>query len=614
MTLSIIIPAYNAEPYIDELINVLKPQITEEVEVIIVDDGSRMPYLAPYDWVNVCRQENAGVSAARNKGLDKAAGEYIAFIDADDLVSPNYISAILNKIKKEQFDYCYLSWDSFGVWKQEVKIRSVKDKFPAWNLCVWNRVYKRELIGDTRFNLKKLIAEDAEFIRNIEKGKKSFISEIVYHYRSDTPNSLTKRFNNGKLDTKRIVYYYPEVKKDMTFLIDEFKEADKDVEVILLTNNNCIPELSNYAMVMKPKNIKGTELRGKKCSFFTKLELPLAADVILYMTNGHNIGGIETFIYNFCLFLSKTYKIIVIFDNYDKDQLSRLSKLVRCERHTSKIKGQCKTLIINRITDNIPSGIQYDRVIQMVHTCEMGRYIVPDGRDETVFVSAAAQKSFNKPGKIIHNLVNVTDKKEPILLISATRLTYEKGEDRMIALARKLRELDIPYVWMIFTSGKFKRTEPGMVFMEPTLDIGPFIQKADYLVQLSDVESFCYTIAESLMLGTPVITTPIDVLPELNVVDGENAYVLPFDIDSCEDLNKIYDRPLKFKYNYDNQNIIDEWKQLLDQEHLNNKVTVSVIKPFNDLQLQKHVSLGKKYEVSRERAAELVKAGYCIIV
>ena len=64
--LSIIIPAYNAEPYIDELINSLKPQITDEVEVLVVDDGSRQPYLAPYDFVKVFRKENGGCSTARN--------------------------------------------------------------------------------------------------------------------------------------------------------------------------------------------------------------------------------------------------------------------------------------------------------------------------------------------------------------------------------------------------------------------------------------------------------------------------------------------------------------------------------------------------------------------
>ena len=90
MKLSIIIPAYNAEPYIDKLIERLEPQISKDIEVIVVDDGSKKPYKGP-KWAKVIRQENGGASAARNTGLDKAKGDYIAFIDADDLVTEDYI-------------------------------------------------------------------------------------------------------------------------------------------------------------------------------------------------------------------------------------------------------------------------------------------------------------------------------------------------------------------------------------------------------------------------------------------------------------------------------------------------------------------------------------------
>ena len=91
MKLSIIIPAYNAEPYIEHLINRLKPQINKNVEVLVVDDGSKFPYLAPYKWVRVIRQENKGLAGARNTGIEKTTGEYIHFIDADDLVPENYV-------------------------------------------------------------------------------------------------------------------------------------------------------------------------------------------------------------------------------------------------------------------------------------------------------------------------------------------------------------------------------------------------------------------------------------------------------------------------------------------------------------------------------------------
>ena len=171
--LSIIIPCYNAEPYIDELLKVLLPQTRgrSDIEVIVVDDGSRFPYLPPCPGVKLIRKENGGVSSARNVGLENASGEYIAFIDADDLVAGNYISKVMEKIE-EGFDYCYISWKAFGCWNIIVQLSSIEDKFPAFNVCVWNRIYKRSLIGDVRFNEKKVIAEDAEFIRAMERGKR----------------------------------------------------------------------------------------------------------------------------------------------------------------------------------------------------------------------------------------------------------------------------------------------------------------------------------------------------------------------------------------------------------------------------------------------------------
>ena len=117
MKLSIIIPYYNAENYTKQLLECLDRQMDPEVEVILIDDGSDEPYKADYEWLKIRRKKNGGASTARNKGLDLAQGEYVAFIDADDLVADNYIKTILQKIQEEQFDYCYLSWKTLpGRW------------------------------------------------------------------------------------------------------------------------------------------------------------------------------------------------------------------------------------------------------------------------------------------------------------------------------------------------------------------------------------------------------------------------------------------------------------------------------------------------------------------
>ena len=233
--LSIIIPVYNAEPYIHELIDCLAPQITEEIEVICVDDGSRTPFVSADERIKCIRQSNGGVSKARNTGLEAAQGKYVAFIDADDMVSEDYVKTILAKIKEEQFDYCYLSWRTFGGgWNYKVELKSIQDKFPEFNLCVWNRIYKRSMIGNVRFNEAKKIAEDAQFIREVkEEGKKkAFIPQALYFYRTGHGGNLTERFTKGEIDTKRYVYYFKHITKDMEWLIPEITERDKEAEGI----------------------------------------------------------------------------------------------------------------------------------------------------------------------------------------------------------------------------------------------------------------------------------------------------------------------------------------------------------------------------------------------
>lgn len=187
--LSIIIPTYNRNESLIRLLQVLQPQITNEVEVIVVDDHSDNELKLEFPtWLKYIRLEenSGGASIPRNKGLDIAKGEYITFIDSDDLVSDDYIETILEKTK-EDWDFCYISWQG----KSNKVI--IRDTAPTWNCCVWNSVYKRDLIGDKRFDPKLKMAEDYDFNRKVRNGKKANITKILYYYNEDTPNSLTKQ-------------------------------------------------------------------------------------------------------------------------------------------------------------------------------------------------------------------------------------------------------------------------------------------------------------------------------------------------------------------------------------------------------------------------------------
>ena len=626
--LSIIIPYYNAKEYTDELLSLLDKQIdTEEIEVLLIDDGSKEEYTANYNWLKIIRQDNGGASAARNTGLDNAIGEYISFIDSDDLISDNYIETILNKIKEEHFDYMFLSWDSFGGWNTTTVLKSVDDEFPDWNLCVWNRVYKRELIGDIRFNIKKLIAEDAQFIRAVQTNckKKSFTDKILYHYRSNTPNSLTKRFANGDLSTERIVYYYNKITKDMQYLIDDVKLLDKYAEVIIMTNDNQLPELKNYAMVMKPTVIKGTELRGEDTSLFTKVDIPIKTQLVIWTDKTFAIGGIETFIYSFCLNMKKYYDIIVLYNEMDIEQIRRLQPHVKVLKNNLKTKIICDNLLVNRITDSVPNNIIYNKKIQMIHCCKLvDNWKVNQNNDVIIPVSSTVKESFKEDigeheNEVINNLMYPIERKRVLRLITGTRLTFEKGKNRIITFAKELNKKQIPFIWTIFTDTPLKEKIDGVVCMPPTLDLTSWIAASDYLIQLSDSEAFCYSLVEALSLGVPVITTPLPILDDIGFEEGINGWTVPFDMNNIDNIiDNIYNIKLNFNYKYDNTPIIEKWRYILgNTQPLNTYkytpekiVKIRIIKTYYDTELKRNVKPQEIIETKSLRADLIVSMGY----
>lgn len=197
MKLSIITPYYNTYEYTVKLAERLIPQLTDETEWIIISDGCPMQDLDS-DILSICDEYNnwnvvtilmpknsGGASVPRNKGLDYAKGKYIAFVDSDDMVSPDYIQKILEKTN-EEWDYCFMSWET-----QTGKF-IIKDEPPSWNCCVWNCIYKKELIGNERFNPELRIAEDYDFNKRVRKGKRANIKDILYIYDMERPNSLCR--------------------------------------------------------------------------------------------------------------------------------------------------------------------------------------------------------------------------------------------------------------------------------------------------------------------------------------------------------------------------------------------------------------------------------------
>lgn len=621
MKLSIIIPAYNAEPYIDELLKRLNDQMIPVVEVIVVDDGSRFPYLAPYPWVKVIRQQNGGVSSARNAGLDVATGEYVAFIDADDLISKDYVEKVFLAMREDP-DFIYLSWETFGEgWKAKVKITDETQKFPPWNQCVWNRIYKRSMIGDVRFNEKKIIAEDAEFIRKVkEKGrKKAFIPETVYFYRTTQRNSLTERFNRGEVDMDRIVYYYPQLPKELGPLIREIERESESAEVIVMTYDNS-EELEEACMVLEPAPINATERRGVYTNEVNIIERPIRAQVVIYQGRMHEIGGVETWIFNFVKIFKDKYDILVLHGQQSSEtQLDRLREMVPVMRNGNK-KIVCDTFLNMRITDEVPKNIVAKQVIQLCHLCQMKEnYQIQKKHDLVIFPSEVAKKSFEvqTEGKVIQNMTLNERAEKALFLVSASRFTYEKGEQRMYVLADRLKKAGIPFVWLVFTDAEIRQGN-GIIKMSPTMDVKSYVAAADYLVQLSDKESFCYSIVEALEQETAVLTTPIEVLKEIEFQDGVHGYVLPFDMiitdEKLETIWKEVPEIVSYGRKKENARIKKQWTEILGDtkkrwKEFKGQVKIRVIYSYYDTEKKRMVSEGEEFVEEAKRAEWLIRNG-----
>ena len=189
MKLIIITPYYNTLEYTKKLAEVLSPQLTEDVEWIIIDDGTDEKELDKLKTKVIHLKENSGgAGKPRNIGLDNAKGDYIAFIDSDDLVSDDYIESILKAIEKNP-EMIYLSW------KTKSGNLKITGRLPKWNCAVWCRVYKRSIIGYVRFDEKLKIAEDWDFNERIEYSNACYIRNTVYIYNSGRKGSL---MNGGR--------------------------------------------------------------------------------------------------------------------------------------------------------------------------------------------------------------------------------------------------------------------------------------------------------------------------------------------------------------------------------------------------------------------------------
>jgi len=235
-TLSIILPVYNGELFLERTINSILEQDVDDWELIIVNDGSTdksgeimEKYMARDSRIKGVSQTNRGLGAARNVGYHESTGEYVVFVDADDYLEPNYYRQLIFAAKKYKSDFVVSSYirdfvqpnghshsETIHFKEQLLDMTQLKEECSNWKytyniyIHVWNKIYKRDYLEQHGILFDESIryAEDIPFnIKNLEKANTVLFLDIPgYHYECHQAERLTGSWKENLIADNCNVY------------------------------------------------------------------------------------------------------------------------------------------------------------------------------------------------------------------------------------------------------------------------------------------------------------------------------------------------------------------------------------------------------------------------
>ncbi len=223
--ISVIIPVYNVEEYLRTCLDSIASQTYSNLEIVLVDDGStdKSPsicdeYQERDSRFRVIHKKNGGQSSARNEALDVATGEYISFVDGDDWLESDMYEVLINVINETGADIvaCEEYNNRYGTKERKTISRNTREitvfadyddifshiinSNPRLRFEIWNKLYKRDIIGETRFKTGQIYEEI--YFQKIVMGrakKVAYVDCALYNYRSLRPGSTVYSFDKKRL-------------------------------------------------------------------------------------------------------------------------------------------------------------------------------------------------------------------------------------------------------------------------------------------------------------------------------------------------------------------------------------------------------------------------------
>lgn len=280
--ISIIIPVYNAEKYLMECIESVICQTYRNLEILLIDDGSKDDsfkicdeYAQKDKRIKVVHKENGGVSSARNLGLDLANGEYITFVDSDDMVDKKYVECLYKEIEKNKSDLVFCGYGMYN----GSKLKPIKEEIPQTlkvdfysnsfiEFCcrilsrnnsifasVWRVLYQKKIVAQIRFNENIKVSEDMVFILCALKNATTIASiEIpLYLYRVNE-ESVTHNYKYNFLKSQLALY--DEIKEFCGYFENKKIKRYFEVFIAYLCYHSFSNEIKNRGNSLFKKNIE----------------------------------------------------------------------------------------------------------------------------------------------------------------------------------------------------------------------------------------------------------------------------------------------------------------------------------------------------------------------
>ncbi|MEF2889415.1 glycosyltransferase [Turicibacter sanguinis] len=283
--LSIIIPFFNAEEYIEQTISSICKQITDDIEIILIDDGSTdnthsiiYTFINKYNNIFYYRILNCGTGGARNYGISRSNGKYIWFIDSDDYISEEALDKLISNLKKTNTDVLHFNFKY--VWDDMIKENKKQIIFDGngneflvkgllrnqISITTWSNIFKRDLIDRHKIRFTpNIFVEDEEFFLKVFAVSDRIISvNDVYYYYVQRNNSVANDVGKIEDRTKSKFIIRKHIKDFMKSNVNINQETVNHIEtylVFLLLFDYCLfPKLNKRNKVNYKKEIINRKL------------------------------------------------------------------------------------------------------------------------------------------------------------------------------------------------------------------------------------------------------------------------------------------------------------------------------------------------------------------